>query len=471
MDCKTSVANARRALGICCACIVLAGCSGLPLTEAGFWGTAAADSSESAHAFPAIDIGRVAPPGIQPTVAIETQPLIWPELRANMALPHHLNHQAVKAEIRWLKRNRSYFNRLAPRFARYQTFITRAVRERGMPAEIALLPLVESALNPYAMSPDGAHGLWQFMPATAGRFGLQRDWWQDARRDPVASTEAALDYLEMLHKRFDDWLLAIAAYNTGEGNLRKALKRAQKRYGHPVRDFFSLRLPRETRSYVPRLLALSAAVAEPEAYGLKLPDVTAKIPFHTVYVDSQYDLNVAAEVLGLDPSEVRAWNPALKQWATPPLNRHQTHPLRLPVQNKPAAQTALDAVPQNKRLKWHEVTVRRGDTLSGIARRFGTSVAAIKSTNGLRSNMIRVNSALRVPAGKQSLLAAGQPQHHSYRVRQGDNLWNISRRFGVNHKRLMKLNGIGPRELLRIGQRILVPYDDSTGAVGVQAGG
>lgn len=430
------------------------------------------DTSLDRQPFPAIALGaEMAPPNIVPKIHVAQPPMVWESLRERMALEHHLSNRAVKAELRWLQRNRDYFVRLAPRFSRYQSYIHQAVAERGMPAEIALLPLVESALNPYAMSPDGAHGLWQFMPATGKRFGLQRDWWQDSRRDPVLATKAALDYLSYLHRRFGDWMLAVAAYNTGEGNLQKALRQAQRQHGHPVRDFFALRLPRETRSYVPRLLAVSAVVANPSKFGITLPEVRDRIPFRTVYLKDQYDLSVAAKTLDLDPSEVRSWNPALKQWATPPAGARHAQALNIPVHLASRAQAALDAVPASERLQWHRVTVRQGDTLSSIARRFGTSVATVRSSNNLRSDLIRVNSVLRVPAGGRAFVASAEESRtHTYRVRAGDSMWGIGRKFGVNHKAIMRLNGIGPRDVLRIGQRILVPFD-GTGAAGLQAGG
>ena len=444
----------RQALAWLMALCALSGCTTI--------GQAPAQPQASAPPvlFPQITINEPkAAPALAPEITVKPPAQIWPELRAEMSLPHHLNNRWVKAEIRWMQRNRDYFMRLEPRFSRYQAYITKAVRERNMPAEIALLPLVESALNPYAMSPDGAHGLWQFMPATAGQFGLKRDWWQDARRDPILATDAALDYLEHLHRRFGDWLLAVAAYNTGEGNLRKALRRAKRHHGHEVRDFFALRLPRETRSYVPRLLAVSAVVSDPSSYGLELPFVRASIPFRTVQVDGQYDLTVAAKAMDVDASEIRAWNPALKQWATPPVKRRQSQKLIVPLRLATTAQAALDAVPAEQRLTWHRWTVRRGDTLSGIARRFGTSVAALRSSNNLRGDMIRANSVLRVPAGEGRFIADDNPRAHTYRVRRGDSLWRIGRKFGVSHKTIMRVNGIGPRDVLRVGQRILVPLD------------
>ena len=401
----------------------------------------------------------IAAPELAPSVWVKPPRQVWTDLRAGMELPSHLDHRSVKAELRWFRRNEGYFERLEPRFAKYQAYVTEAVAERGLPAEIALLPLVESALNPYAMSPDGAHGLWQFMPPTASRFGLKRDWWQDQRRDPIDATNAALDYLEFLYRKFDDWLLAVAAYNTGEGNLRKALRRAKRQHGKPVRDFFQLRLPRETRSYVPRLLAVAEVVRHPERYGVVLPEVRARVPFAAVTVTDQFDLTVVAEALGAEASEVRAWNPSVKQWATPPLKRHQKHKLILPKRLALGAEQTLAAIPSDQRLKWHRVTVRRGDTLSGIARRFGTSVAAVRSTNNLRSDLIRVNSVLKVPAGALGQEIAGHPTSHTYRVRSGDSLWRIGRKFGVSHKALMRLNGIGPRDLLRVGQRITIPFD------------
>jgi membrane-bound lytic murein transglycosylase D len=195
---------------------------------------------------------------------------------------------------------------------RYLPYILHEVSERNLPAELALLPVIESALDPYAFSPYGASGLWQFMRPTAKQYGLQMNSHYDGRRDVIASTHAALDFLEDLHRRFDDWSLALAAYNAGGGTVSKAVRSGK------TKDFFALRLPRETQAYVPRLLAISAVVANPQAFGIQLPPVENVDPLREVVLPSPFDVAVVAKVLALEVAEIYDFNPALRssQWSS-----------------------------------------------------------------------------------------------------------------------------------------------------------
>ena len=201
---------------------------------------------------------------------------LWPAIRAEMQLDHHLSEKRVQQEIRWLQTHPEYWARLAPRMQRYLPYILSQIQEKGLPAELTLLPVVESALDPYAFSPYGASGLWQFMRHTAKQYGLRINDSYDGRRDVIDATDAALTFLLDLHKRFDDWQLALAAYNAGGGTVSKAIRKSQHR------DFFRLRLPRETRAFVPRLLALSAVIAERDAFGIELPVIRNNRPLRTL---------------------------------------------------------------------------------------------------------------------------------------------------------------------------------------------
>jgi membrane-bound lytic murein transglycosylase D len=278
----------------------LVGCQTNPIPEA----------AETAAAEPPPPVA-VPPPVIEPTLTYELKPDLWRDIRERFELAHSLDQKRVQQELRWLRENPRYLHNLKPRMERFLAYIHGEVAARELPGELALLPIVESALDPYAFSHGGAAGLWQFIPATAKRFGLQRNWWYDGRRDPIAATQAALDYLEYLHLLFEDWHVAVAGYNAGEGNVRRAQRKAA-----PGATFWEMALPRETQMYVPRLLALAAVVTDPEAYGLTLPELSPDVPFVAVDTQGQFDLAKAADTLSMNLDALYDWNPALNQWST-----------------------------------------------------------------------------------------------------------------------------------------------------------
>lgn len=393
------------------------------------------------------DLGRVAPkpPVLKP-------PSLWPAVRHNFELAHRLDLKRVQQEIAWIKNNPAYFERLEPRFQRYSAFVYNELQRRNMPTELVFIPVIESALDPFAFSPGGAAGLWQFMPATAKRFGLAIDWWVDERRDPVLATLAALDYLQALHRRFDDWYLAIAAYNSGEGRLNRAIKRAGKQ------DFFALKVPSETAGYVPRLLAFAAVFADPDAYGVKLPNVSVDVPFTTLELDSQFEIARVAQVLGISTDALFDWNPGLNQWATPPNGPHRL----LVGQNFASAQEQLAQIPEEERLNWVRYTVKAGDTVTGIARQFNTDVSALRAANDVDSHIINIGATLLVPTAANAsdatpLARRAGTGKRRYKVREGDSLWLIGERFGVSPTTLMRLNHIGPNQALPVGKELIVP--------------
>ena len=377
---------------------------------------------------------------------------LWPAVRHNFELSHRTDLKRVQQEIAWIKNNPSYFRRLKPRFQRYSAYVYNELQRRNMPTELVFIPVIESALDPFAFSPGGAAGLWQFMPATAERFGLAIDWWVDERRDPVLATHAGLDYLQALYRRFDDWYLAIAAYNSGEGRLNRAIKRAGKR------DFFKLKVPSETAGYVPRLLAFAAVFADPDAYGVELPEVSVEVPFATLEFDSQFEIARVAEVLGTTTDELFDWNPGLNQWATPPKGPH-----RLLVAREYAnAQSQLAEVPEAQRLNWVRYTVKAGDTVSGIARRFNTDVDALQTANDVDSHIIKIGATLLVPTAANAtqntpLARRAGTGKQRYLVKEGDSLWRIGERFGVSTGALMRLNHIGPKQALPVGRQLIIP--------------
>ena len=383
---------------------------------------------------------------------------LWLAIRAEMRLNHHLSEKRVQQEIRWLQTHPEYWARLRPRMQRYLPYILSQIQEKGLPAELTLLPVVESALDPYAFSPYGASGLWQFMRPTAKQYGLSINDSYDGRRDVIDATDAALTFLQDLYKRFDDWQLALAAYNAGGGTVSKAIRKSQHR------DFFRLRLPRETRAYVPRLLALSAIIAEPDAFGIELPAISSNNPLRTLRLTSIYDVAVVAETLDTTTEEIYRFNPGLKrsQWS-------QDTPLRLilpesfPLSGDAEARASLllESVPEDQRVAWQEIIVQSGDTISELAQVNGVTSRQLRLTNNLSTDVLQIGQSLRIP--RQSLV--NQPTvrgTYPYIVQRGDSLWSIAKRSNISIDALARLNRIGRRDLLGVGQTIRLPRPHPT---------
>ena len=408
------------------------------------------------------------------------------QLRDGFQLDHHVEQPSVARQITALATQEAIGDRLgflnepsdgqakspSPRDLASESGVGRLdtirhvcteVRARGLPGELCLVPIVESGLDPYAFSPQGAGGLWQFVPGTARQYGLKVDWWADERRDPVAATTAALDYLTQLHARFDDWLLALAAYNCGEGRLARALRRASVE----TPGFFDLELPLETREHVAKILAYAAVLATPGHFGVALPfgeGTPAEPGFAVVDTGSQIDISLVAAAMGKPPDYLYQRNPALKRWATHPRGPHR---LIVDAADEQVAIDAIDGLRSDERLQWQRIRIEADDTLGHFARRFGTDVATLRQMNGLPSTLIRAGDELLVPvAGVMRRRGSGGlgPQRPAadtdsafvYVVRSGDSIWRIARRLGVTRKALMQANAISPRDILHIGQRLVV---------------
>ncbi|MCG8415050.1 MAG: transglycosylase SLT domain-containing protein, partial [Pseudomonadales bacterium] len=231
-----------------------------------------------------IDKASIQTPILEPGPEPEPITTVWQRLQRGFQLQSHYNHPSVQAQLESYRGDQRYFDLITERAKPFLFFITEEIEQRGLPMELALLPVVESTFNPSAYSHENAVGLWQFLAATGREFGLQQDWWYDGRRDPQASTIAALDYLQSLHKQFDgDWLLALAAYNTGGANLSRALRRVEPER----REFWNLPLALETRSHVPKILALSRLIQNPEDYAVTLSDIPNEDPLIRVEIGSQ----------------------------------------------------------------------------------------------------------------------------------------------------------------------------------------
>src|SRR5690554_2686497 len=254
---------------------------------------------------------------------------IWARIRNGYGLPVISNAQ-VDAHLKWYSNHQAHLDRVTERSQRYLHYVVSELENNDMPLELALLPMIESSYDPFAYSRAKAAGLWQFVSGTGKNFGLRQDWWYDGRRDVVASTDAAIRYLQRLYNMFDnDWLLALAAYNSGEGRVRRAIEK-NRSAGKPT-DFWSLQLPKETRSYVPHLLALAQIVRTPEAYSVSLHDIPNDPYFIKISLDSQIDLMQAARLADIDLTELQHLNAGYNRWLTAPSGEHV---LLVPVANE-----------------------------------------------------------------------------------------------------------------------------------------
>lgn len=390
---------------------------------------------------------------------------LWDRVRDGFALdlPNNLR---IQQELNWYSKHPSYMARVSSRSEKYLFHIVEEIEKRGMPMEFALLPIVESAFDPFAYSRSQASGIWQIIPGTGEMLGLKQNWWYDGRRDIVSSTKAALDYLEKLHRQMDgDWLLALASYNSGAGNVRKAIRR-NKAKGLAT-DYWSLDLPRETEAYVPKLFALKEMVNQPDAYSVKLFDIPNRPYFAAIDVGSQIDIAQAAELAELSVDDFYILNPAFNRWATDPEGPHH---LLVPAEKARLFNEKILAIPENQKVTLNRYRIKSGDSLSSIAAAHNTTVELLQTLNELNGASIRAGRTLLVPHAsgsasdythslaqrikrKQSRGSGNKIQHM---VRRGDTLWSIARKYKVSSTKLAKWNGIAPKDPIRPGKTLVV---------------
>jgi membrane-bound lytic murein transglycosylase D len=377
---------------------------------------------------------------------------------------------AVDSQLNWFANHPDFLERTFGRAELWLYYIVDQLEQRNMPRELALLPVIESAFEPYAYSRARASGIWQFISDTGRRFDLKQDWWYDGRRDPVEATRAALDYLQALHDEFGgDWLLAIAAYNCGELMVHRAVDRNQ-RLGLPT-DFWHLKLPTETRGYVPELLAMRRLVANPGRYGLEFSHIPDEPYFVQISTGGQIDLQVVATIAGVSVEELYELNPGFHRWATDP-----TGPFRLlvPMDAAQGLEATLAQLTPDQRMRVEHYTVHRGDTVAKIALHFKTKPEVIRELNDLSAtDRPVIATELRVPSPDVQLpykvaraaMIADSPvrlyrrrhgRRPQIRVRRGDTLYSLAQRLGTDVNTLAAMNGLDPHDALRAGQRLRV---------------
>lgn len=395
---------------------------------------------------------------------------VWQRVRGQLKFEFEDNKR-IAAQRNWYLKHPNYMKRVAIRATPFLHLIVEKMEQQNMPLELVLLPIVESAFDPFAYSHGRAAGMWQFIPSTGKRFGMKQTWWYDGRRDVMVSTQGAIDYLNYLVNMFDgNWLHALAAYNSGEGRVRRSIRK-NKRMGKPT-DFWNLDLPRETRAYVPKLLALADILDNSDQYSFEWPEII-NIPFtEEVTVGSQIDLALAAQMAGLTVKELHALNPGYNRWATDPNGPYK---LLLPIDKVDKFSSELAKTDSSQRLNWVRHKVKSGDSLLKLAKQYHTNTDIISKVNELDSNVIIAGKYLIIPVALKSLdsyslsqdqrLAKKQSKKSgayklNHMVKGGDTFWDLSREYKVNLRQLAKWNGMAPTDTLRPGKKLVVWVDN-----------
>lgn len=425
---------------------------------------------------------------------------IWDSLRQEFTLPHYESNPRVQAQIEWFMANQDFLYRSASRAAPYLYYILQQVKKRHLPAEVALIPVIESSFNPFAYSSAGAAGIWQMMPGTASGYGIKQNWWYDGRRDVVASTKAALNHLAYLDNFFDgNWLYAIAAYDTGEGNVVSAIKR-NVRDGLTT-EFWNLPVAQETRDYIPKLLALATIVSNPDQYPVQLPYVRNAPYLAQIDIGAQIDLEHAATLAGMSLKELKQLNPGYNRSATDPNGPFK---LILPIENIEEFSENLSQSPFYQRINWVHYKLKPSDTVASLAKKFNTTPSALRKANPILANNIKSGASIVIPRTtstiSRTILEAEkaqnvneseerviksklrevvskdtfespstnklgpytiQPGDTVYMVRDGDDLNKVAKRFHVSIRTLMSANSLSASTTLQTGDKLVVPTHEN----------
>jgi len=396
---------------------------------------------------------------------------IWPRVRAGFQIPtdSSASQKQVISELKWLAKHKNYMTRVLQRADPFLYYILEEAEKRKIPTELVLLPIVESAFQPFAYSHGRAAGIWQFIPSTGRYYGLKQNWWYDGRRDIYASTQAALNYLENLNKIYKgDWMLALAAYNSGSGTVNRAIRR-NKKANRPT-DFWHLKLPKETQAYVPKLLALKEIISHPEKYSVSLRCIPNAPGFKQVKTTAQIDLALAAELAEIDLETLYNYNPAFNRWATDP---DGPHALILPTDSADIFEKNYATLAKDEHLRWSRHKIKSGETLGHIAQKYNTSIKHLKKVNKISGNSIREGKFLLIPVSSknknsyvlsssqrlkstQSKKRGGGSSRITHTVQNGESFWEISRKYKVKMHSLAKWNGMAIKDPLKKGQKLVV---------------
>ncbi|RCS59201.1 transglycosylase SLT domain-containing protein [Parvibium lacunae] len=464
-----------RGLACCALLLLLAGGAAAQAVDSG--GEAARNGlaldasplSSAPPAAPSAAPNRLQDPLIPRTLDLTAPaPDIWQRIRNGFAIPN-LDSALAAERTNWYAAKPEAIRRMAERAGRYLYHIVEECEKRGLPTELALLPFVESAFNPIAYSPAKASGIWQFIPSTGKNYGLDQNWWLDERRDILASTDAALNYLAFLFDFHGDWYLALASYNWGEGAVKRAIEKNKAR-GLPT-DYESLTMPNETRYYVPKLQAIKNLVANPARYGITLPPVDNAPYFTAINNQTNLDIRTAAKLAGMSVEEFKQLNPAYNR---PVILGKMASPLLIPSHK---AMDFLEAVKtQGGQSGWRTYTLSKGEKLDSVAQKFGTNTQYLRELNGLGlKTKSLAGMTLLVPGegqlDEQRLLAQpvlsdtpalpSPPKYNYHLSKKGETLASLAKQYGTTISALRQLNGLKTNSL-RPGQKLLINTPQET---------
>ncbi len=398
--------------------------------------------------------------------------LIWERIENGLELTNFYQHPSVQKQKQKYLQKSEYLSIVTKRSEPFIHFVLTEIEKRQMPAELAILPIVESGYYPRARSRAKAEGLWQIMPYTGKELGLKRNYSYDGRHDVFAATSAALDYLTQMVNRFDgDWLLALAAYNAGPQRVKRALRSSQ--HSNDENSYWALRLPRETREYIPKILALSSIIKDIDNNESILYPISDESYLTNIKLNKSISPAKLVQASGASESELKLLNPALRNLDIP---IHAGYQFLVPKNDSKALAIAINDLPEETQPHWAKHRIKRGESLSGIARRYSTNVFAIREANNLRSNNIVAGRTLLVPTGKKIQLAqakqsqpkrsASEPsidkssttisEPYLYVVALGDSFWKIANQNNTTVERLFQINGRSADQPLHPGESILI---------------
>ena len=387
---------------------------------------------------------------------------VWTRMRSGFCFKN-INSSRISEELKWMKKNKSFVYRSIDRSKPYLFHILSYLEKRNLPHELALLPMVESGFQPFAYSTSRAAGIWQFIPPTAREYGLKMNWLYDGRRDVLESTKAATYFLRDMHRHFKgNWLLAIASYNTGAGNVGKAIDRANNLFTKP--SYWDLNLPRETELYVPRLLALSKIIANPQRYGFDLPAIPNRKFTSTVNFRDPLDFKTLSIITGVSQEELTNLNPGYSTWILDP---SQQNKLLLPVDAAKVFNKRYNKVSRSiYENKIHSVV--KGDSLYRISRIYNVKISALKKTNGLTKDVIYINQKLRIPSelntGSKEFITINNQKYFinkkeivfNHIVKRYDNWYRIAKKYDVSLNKLLSWNNADKKTKLKINSLVKI---------------
>ena len=398
-------------------------------------------------------------------LAKEKQDNLWDYIVDNYSLPINF-HPRINNHIDWFLKNPDYLHRVTKRSSSYLHLVVQEVQKNNLPMELSVLPIIESAYYPFAFSHSSADGLWQFIPSTGKIYALRQNDWIDERRNIIKSSAKALEYLSYLYSLFDDWLLAIAAYNAGQGTVMKAILNNRK-LGKPT-DYWHLDLPVETLGYVPRFLAVVRLLKYPIKYNQIISFVDNNYFLQPVFIKQQIDLALIAKLASISITDVYLYNPAYNKWASAP---KESFYLLLPKEKSASFKRKLSKYPDDKYTKSINYIVKKNDNLSKIANKYATDISYIKTINNLDDDTINAgdNLVIRIPMASKTYYTMSKEQRikyniynyplqarHIHTVEKGDSVFKIALNYGVEQKEIIKWNRKNHSNVLDVGEKLVI---------------